>query len=106
METEVVVRLRATSTLDPYSQLPTAESWAAPDELAITTVAPPEPRPANEPVQESRNAVITGWTLYLPSGADITERDRVRVRGQVYPVQGRPAEWGMGCVVQAFRTEG
>lgn len=108
MLTETVVRLRAAETsVDPYSKKPKADWTKAPDELPITTLAPAEPRPSEEPVQEARNAVISGWTLYLPLGADITERDRVRVRGEVYAVLGRPADWqDRGLVVQTTRTDG
>lgn len=102
---ETVTRLRAGTVADPYSNS-TVESWSAPAELPITTLVPPEPRPSDEPVQDARNAVTSGWTLYLPSGSDVTANDRMRVRGKVYPVQGEPAEWGVGMVVQAFGTVG
>lgn len=104
---EVVTRIRAGVVSDPYSG-ESAESWADGDVdlLDITALAPPEPRPSSEPVQEARNAVVSGWTLYLPPGADVTSADRVSVRGRVFPVQGEPADWGVGLVVQAFTTEG
>lgn len=91
--------------VDPYSA-DSAESWDAPTSRIVTTVAPPEPRPSSEPTQDARNAVTSGWTLYLPAGDPVTSRDRVVVRGVEYPVQGEPANWGVGVVVQAFRTEG
>lgn len=107
METEVVTRLRGTATTNPYSGDSTDVSWASPTELDITTLAPAEPRPSTEPVQDARNAVVSGWTLYLPAGSDVTRFDRIRVRGVVYPVQGDPADWlGAGMVVQAYATEG
>lgn len=106
MQTETVTRLRAGTVTDPYSGEPT-ESWDTPDELDIVTLAPAEPRPSQEPVQDARNALTSGWTLYLPEGADVARNDRMRVRGEVFPVQGEPADWmGAGVVVQAFRTEG
>ena len=105
MNGETVVVLSPGTVTDPYSNQP-AESWDTPTERTVTTIAPLEPRPSLEPVQEARNAVMSGWTLYLPSGDPIRRTDRVRVRGEVYPVQGEPADWGMGVVVQAFRTEG
>ena len=99
---------------DPYSgepvdawELGSGETWTtAPTERDVTTIAPPEPRPSQEPVQDARNALVSGWTLYLPAGDPVTARNRVRVRGEEYPVQGQPADWGAGVVVQAFRTEG
>lgn len=105
MRGEAVTVLTAGTATDPYSGQP-AESWDNPLERDVVTIAPLEPRPSDEPVQDARNAVTSGWTLYLPPGDPITRRDRVRVRDVVYPVQGEPADWGVGVVVQAFRTEG
>lgn len=106
MDTEVVQVLTAGTRVDPYSgeQGPT---WDAPVARDVVTLAPAEPRPSDEPVQDARNAVVNGWTLYLPSGDPITAADRVVVRGEEYPVMGRPQDWaGAGVVVQAYRTEG
>lgn len=106
MRGETVVVLTATTTTDPYSNEP-VEDWTTPTERAVDTLVPAEPRPSQEPTQEARNAVISGWTLYLPAGDPISSRNRVRVRGKEYPVQGEPADWmGAGVVVQAFRTDG
>lgn len=105
MRGEVITVLTAGTVTDPYSNAP-SESWNTPTEREVVTVVPPEPRPSDEPVQDARNAVISGWTLYLPPGDPITRTDRVRVRGEDYPVQGQPADWPMGVVVQAYRTEG
>lgn len=102
---ETVTVLVAGTTTDPYSTEPT-EDWTTPTERDVTTVAPLEPRPSDEPTQDARNSVDSGWTLYLPSGDPITRLNRVRVRGIVYPVQGEPSDWGVGVVVQCFRTEG
>lgn len=103
---ETVIVLTGTPILDPYSGLPTGIDWATPAERAVTTTAPLEPRPSSEPVQDARNAIVSGWTLYLPAGDPITAANQVRVRGVDYPVQGEPADWGVGVVVQAFRTAG
>lgn len=107
MQGETIVVLTAGTTLDPYSG-ESVESWdATPSEREVTTLAPAEPRPSQEPVQNARNALVSGWTLYLPPGDPITAANRVRVRGVVYPVQGQPADWlGSGVVVQAYKTEG
>ena len=105
MQGEAIVVLSATTTTDPYSN-EDVEDWETPTERTVTTIAPPEPRPSDEPVQNARNALVSGWTLYLPAGDPISARNRVRVRGEEYPVQGQPADWPMGVVVQAFRTEG
>lgn len=108
MDTETVIVLTATSTtFDAYSNTNLPDWSTTPTERPVTTLAPPEPRPSDEPVQDARNAVTSGWTLYLPAGDPVTRLNRVRVRGQDYPVQGVPGDWfGAGVVVQAFRTEG
>lgn len=105
MRGEVVTVLTAGTSTDPYSNTD-VEDWTTPTEREVVTVVPPEPRPSDEPVADARNAVISGWTLYLPPGDPITRTDRVRVRGEDYPVQGQPADWPMGVVVQAYRTTG
>jgi hypothetical protein len=106
MQTETVTRLRAGTTTDPYSNEPT-EDWTTPTELDITTLAPAEPRPSGEPLQDARNQVVSGYTLYLPEGSDVTRVDRMRVRGVVHNVLGDPAVWlGAGLVVQLERSEG
>lgn len=101
---EAVTFLSAGTTVDDYGN--TVEDWSAPTETTVTTLAPLEPRPQGETFQNDRNAVVSGWTLYLPSNAVVTPQNRVRVRGKVYPVQGEPADWGEGIVVQAFGTVG
>lgn len=104
MPGETVTVLTATVTTDAYGN--EALDWANPTTRDVTTIAPLEPRPSSEPVQDARNAVISGWTLYLPAGDSITSANRVRVRGVDYPVQGEPADWGVGIIVQAFGTAG
>lgn len=107
MLTEVVTVLTAGTIADPNAGGELVEDWTTPTERTVTTVAPAEPRPSQEPTQDARNSLVSGWTLYLPPGDPITHSNRVRVRGEVYPVQGTPADWlGAGVVVQAYRTEG
>lgn len=108
---ETVTRLRAGIATDPYSGEP-VHSWTTPARLPINGVAV-EPRPSGEPVQDARNAVMSGFTLYMPRGADVTPADRVEVRGQVYAVLGEPADWrspytgwAPGVVVQVERVAG
>lgn len=104
---ELVQVLTPGTVTDPYSGEPSTSWDVQPLVRNVTTLAPPEPRPSDEPVQDARNASVNGWTLYLPPGDPITATDRVRVRGTDYPVQGRPQDWaGAGVVVQAYRTEG
>lgn len=103
---ETVVVLSGAPVTDPYSGEPTGVDWDTPTERPVTTIAPLEPRPSSEPVQDARHALVSGWTLYLPAGDPITAANQVRVRNVDYPVQGEPAQWPVGVVVQAFRTAG
>jgi hypothetical protein len=103
---EVVTVVTPGTTVDTYSGQASPD-WVHTTTRDVATLAPPEPRPSEEPVEDARNAVVSGWTLYLPAGTTISPYERVRVRGIDYPVQGEPAVWGSkGVVVQAFRTEG
>lgn len=108
---ETVTLLAPGTIADPYSG-DTADDWTTLTETPIHGVAV-EPRPSQEPVQDARNAVTSGYTLYVPAGAQIAPRDRVRVRGEVYSILGEPAEWispftgwTPGIVVQVGRTDG
>lgn len=104
---ETVTRLRAATILDPYSNEPVDLDWDDVTETDLTTLAPAEPRPSDEPVESLRNAVVSGFTLYFAEGTDVTAQDRMRVRGDEYHVLGDPAAWmGAGIVVQVGRKEG
>lgn len=103
---EVVTVLTPGTTVDAYSGQASPD-WTHTTSRVVRTLAPPEPRPSDEPTEDARNAVVSGWTLYLPLGTGITPYERVTVRGRDYPVQGEPASWGSkGEVVQVFRVEG
>lgn len=45
-------------------------------------------------LQQARDTVIVGWTVYAPAGTDIRTTDRVRIRGEVCQVTGQPGDWG------------
>ena len=107
MDTELVQVLTAGTVTDPYSG-ETVSSWEGGNASRwVRTIAPLEPRPSDEPAQDARNAVVSGWTVYLPAGDPIGAQNRVVVRGTSYPVQGPPQDWGSaGIVVQVYRTEG
>lgn len=109
MRGELVTVLTARTVDDPYSG-GSVEDWTTPVERDVETLAPAEPRPAyasDEPQQDARNALTSGYTLYLPPEDPITSKDRVRVRGEVFPVRGAPARWtGKGVVVQVYSEVG
>lgn len=108
---ESVDVLTAGTRTDPYSE-ETVTDWSTATEVTHEGIAV-EPRPSSEPVQDARNAVVSGFTLYgFPPGS-VTAGNRVRVRGEVYDVLGDPADWrnpftgwAPGLVVQVGRTEG
>lgn len=108
---ETVQILTAGTATDPYSD-ETVNDWSTSTALAVTGVGI-EPRPSSEPVQNARNAVVSGFTAYLPPGTAITSANRVTVRGNTYDVQGEPAVWrnpfsgwAPGIIVQLEKTEG
>jgi hypothetical protein len=110
---ETVTVLTADTTLDPYSN-ENVPDWTKPPATStpVSGVAV-EPRPSGEPLQDARNQVTSGFTLYFPAGTAITAQNRVTVRGTTYGVLGEPAVWkspftgwAPGVVVQVERTEG
>lgn len=108
---ETVQVLTAGTSTDPYSN-ENAADWTSPSSVDVTGVAV-EPRPSGEPLQDARNQVTSGFTLYMPPGTTITPQNRVSVRGVTYDVLGEPAEWTNpftgwepGIVVQVERSEG
>lgn len=108
---ETVAVLTAGTVSDPYSGEDSA-SWDTPTEVNVLGVGV-EPRPSDEPVQDARNAVTSGFTLYMPAGTVIGSANRIRVRGEVYDVLGEPAVWRSpftgwepGVIVQVARTDG
>jgi hypothetical protein len=100
-----------TPVLDPYSNEPSV-SWDSPGEVSVVDVLC-EPRPSSEPVQDARNAVTSGWTLYIqnrPVMPLITPANRVRIRGYDYDVLGEPGDWRLGSfggvVIQTGKVAG
>lgn len=89
---ETVTRLRATAVTDPYSGEANGKSWTGPSQLDIEGCGF-NPGGSSEPVQNSRNAVITKPEVYAPADADVLSGDRLVVRGVTYEVAGNPAAW-------------
>ena len=42
---------------------------------------------------DGRQAVITGFRVYLAAGSDVLPGDRMVLRGDTYDVTGLPADW-------------
>lgn len=109
---ETVQVLTAGTTTDPYSGEETPSWEETPTSVDVSGVAV-EPRPSGEPLQDARNQVTSGFTLYMPPGTAITPQNRVSVRGVTYDVLGEAAVWinpftgwEPGIVVQVERSEG
>lgn len=107
---ESVQVLSPVLTTDRYGD--ETEDWTTPTEVEVEGVAV-EPRPSSEDHRDARNAVTSGFTLYMPATAVVTPANKVRVRGRVYGVEGEPADWRNpytgwtpGIVVQTTGVEG
>ena len=86
---ETVTRLRATTTTDGYGD--TVTDWSSPSSLVLSARGV-EPVSSSED-NDGRQAVITGFRVYLGAGADVLAGDRVVMRGTTYDVDGQPADW-------------
>lgn len=108
---ETVQVLTAGTLTDPYSG-EDAPDWDDPTSVSVAGVGV-EPRPSGEPLQDARNQITSGYTLYFPASATVTPQNKVIVRGVTYDVLGEPAVWvnpftgwQPGQVVQVERSEG
>jgi hypothetical protein len=52
-----------------------------------------QPRGISTEDTDQRTTVISGLLAFVPPGADIRPADRVRWRGDIYQVEGDPADW-------------
>ncbi len=72
-----------------------AEDWSDPA-VAGTDWALVEPISSSEPSNLDRKAVMTGYLLKFDHELTVSRLDRVRVRGDVCEVEGKPAVWRSG----------
>lgn len=96
---ETVTVLRADTSTDPYSLEQTVDWTLPPNETDIDGCLF-DPGNSGEPVTDWRSGRSEAPTLYLPATTDpaaITAADRVRVRGDLYEVVGRPQDWSTGA---------
>lgn len=95
---ETITVLRPGTVVDPFS-LQLVVDWTAPNETEIPG-ALFDPGTSGEPVTDWRSGRSEAPTVYLPAGTDpdlVTAGDRLRVRGDLYEVNGRPQDWRMGA---------
>lgn len=71
------------------------------------------PVTSTESDDRGRAGVIVGWAAYFPAGARVSEDSTVEIGGQMYEVEGLPAEWSSpftgwtpGVQVDLRRAEG
>jgi hypothetical protein len=97
---EIVTRLRREPLLDPGGK-PQRDNRGQPmygPESAVDVkgcvVTPRQEAPqVGGTEQQARDTVITGYTVYAPSGSEWRTTDRVRIRGEVCEITGEPGEW-------------
>lgn len=89
---ETVIRERAQTVTDPYSQEAKQRDWSDPDQLTIEGVAI-APSSSQETLTEDRRTVTTAMSLYGPPGMDVLPKDRIRARSGLWEVQGEVADW-------------
>lgn len=108
---EAVVRLRPVMVTDTYSdqQVP---DWSQPP-AELTLYAGVADSGSVEQILDGRTPVDSDFTLYFDTTVDVTPQDRIRVRGLVCGVTGRPflwrsplTGWQPGTVVQVKIREG
>lgn len=88
---ETIQRIRAIPVVDPYSGEESALDWSSVTELNIDGVAVDDSK-TTALIEVGREPVVTDFVLYPPAHSDITHADRVRVRGLVCRVEGRPSQ--------------
>lgn len=83
---------RAGVLVDPYSGEPEGEDWDNPTVTRYEFCAVGH-GPSSEQLLVGRNPADIALVVYLPFAADVTTKDRVRVRGVVFDVYGDPFRW-------------
>lgn len=104
---EPVVLLRASGTVtDPYSGATVPDWQASPLETPLSALV--ADAGTGEPLTQDRTPVDADYTLYLDSDSvDALPTDRMRVRGKVCTIEGRPFAWrGAGTVIHCKIREG
>lgn len=83
-----VFEARVTGVEDAHGN--PVETWGSPVTVEGCAFAPAGSVESTEP---GRNGVVTSPTLYAPAGTVVGRRDRVTVRGDLFLVDGDPADW-------------
>lgn len=90
----MITRLRAPLVTDRYGNQQRDWPNASRSELVGCALAPRSAfQTEGEPHLQNRGAVIIGYSIYCPPGADLAATDRVDLDGDVYEVEGQPGVW-------------
>lgn len=111
---ETVTIIRAARITDSYSQSEILLDW---DNAAETRIAGCAVYPAGSgdtvTVDVGRRQVTDQMTVLMPADTDVTDQDRLRIRGHEYDVTDIPHNWhhpmtgwNPGIQLQATRREG
>ena len=84
----VVFEARVAGSEDAHGN-PT-DSWSAPVTVQGCAF---DPGASQEVFEPGRDPVTSAPRVFAPAGTVVTARSRVTVRGQVFLVDGEPAEW-------------
>lgn len=89
---ETVTRIRRRMVLDPYSNEETLGTWEDAAELEIEGVAI-APSSSSEPLNDNRQQVISGMSIYGAPDMDVLPADRIRARTGLWDVAGENVVW-------------
>jgi hypothetical protein len=89
--TDTITVQRAGTTIDPYSQMATPNDWTNPIQTVVTG-CDVQPGASTEYLI-GRDYSEVAYTVFAPSGTDVTEYDRVSYLGTVYDVDAKPEVW-------------
>jgi head-tail adaptor len=94
---ETVTVLRPGTVTDRYGD--STKDWSDPDrtDVAGCHVAPGSAGGsaggAKEETAAGREGVVVTYDVFFPAGTDVRPGDRAEVRGDVFDVDGEPADW-------------
>ena len=80
--------------LDPFSGEEDRLDWSAMTETEHPGCAlVPRLAEGDEPLMSGRSPVFVGFYIFGPIDMQVTARDRVRIAGEVFEVNGEPVRW-------------
>lgn len=110
---ETVTVLRGAKIVDPFSGEESDNlDWSEPEATPYEHCAV-GPAVTDEPLDSNRVPVVDGLVVFGPFDMDVTARDRLLIKGEVYEVDGEPGFWKNpfngrtpGCQIKAKKVSG